>query len=296
MASLPGRSARGVDVRLIVEIVDVVPICFYSGDPLDDGVRCQQCTYKWCGYGLRERFGLFCASSDGNSSMDAPNPNFFNDLPNVFNHPPQPQYELYSCKLCGNDAHYGYDCPSRVPLDDDDEESTIPLNEITSQIPPSIAITPVLPTLELGDSLIMGDENLSTILEKESDEFIKSSIKDLVPILSEFKDTSWSDSECDYLPVMISLPLMFLRKNLSLSITLYSIQMMILPLVMMSHYPMRTFLLENIKSKDSYVSKLDEPVLLVTPLSKLNEDECFDPGGDIDEIDAFLDINGFYRY
>ncbi|GJV24318.1 hypothetical protein Tco_1377013 [Tanacetum coccineum] len=53
--------------------------------------------------------------------------------------------------------------------DDDDEESIIPLNEIISQIPPSIAITLVLPTMEPEDSLIMGDENLSTIPEKESD-------------------------------------------------------------------------------------------------------------------------------
>ncbi|GKA06599.1 hypothetical protein Tco_0685823 [Tanacetum coccineum] len=44
--------------------------------------------------------------------------------------------------------------------------------------------------------------------------------------------------------------------------------------------------LENIKSKDSYVSNLDEPALLVTPLSDVNEDECFDPGGD--EIEACL--------
>ncbi|GJW48535.1 hypothetical protein Tco_0080181, partial [Tanacetum coccineum] len=43
----------------------------------------------------------------------------------------------------------------------------------------------------------MGDENLSTILEKESDEIIKSSVKDLVPILSESEDTSDNDSECD---------------------------------------------------------------------------------------------------
>ncbi|GJX63686.1 hypothetical protein Tco_0296586 [Tanacetum coccineum] len=44
--------------------------------------------------------------------------------------------------------------------------------------------------------------------------------------------------------------------------------------------------LENIKSKDSY-----EPALLVTPLSDFNEDECFDPGGEINEINAFLDMN-----
>ncbi|GJS48427.1 hypothetical protein Tco_0598548 [Tanacetum coccineum] len=36
----------------------------------------------------------------------------------------------------------------------------------------------------------------------------------------------------------------------------------------------------DIESEDSYVSKLDESDLLVTPLFKLNEDECFDPGGD----------------
>ncbi|GJT93165.1 hypothetical protein Tco_1082010 [Tanacetum coccineum] len=76
-------------------------------------------------------------------------------------------------------------------------DSTIPLNEITSQIPP---LTPVLPTIELEDSLIMGDENLSTILEKELDEFIKFSVEDLVSIPSKFEDTSDNDSEC-YLPL-----------------------------------------------------------------------------------------------
>ncbi|GKB83528.1 hypothetical protein Tco_0950423, partial [Tanacetum coccineum] len=49
--------------------------------------------------------------------------------------------------------------------------------------------------------------------------------------------------------------------------------------------------LEDIEDKDSYVSNLDEPALLITPLSDANEDECFDPGGDIDEIDTFLDID-----
>ncbi|GKA22615.1 reverse transcriptase domain-containing protein [Tanacetum coccineum] len=46
-------------------------------------------------------------------------------------------------------------------------------------------------------------------------------------------------------------------------------------------------MLEDVESKDSNVSNLDEPALLVTPL--FNEDECVDPGGDIVEIDAFLD-------
>ncbi|GKE16364.1 hypothetical protein Tco_1423941, partial [Tanacetum coccineum] len=42
-----------------------------------------------------------------------------------------------------------------------------------------------------------GDEHLRTILEKELDEFIKSSVEDLVPIPSESVDLSDIESECD---------------------------------------------------------------------------------------------------
>nr|GFB76150.1 hypothetical protein [Tanacetum cinerariifolium] len=45
----------------------------------------------------------------------------------------------------------------------------------------AIAITFDLPTREPEDSLIMGDEHLDTILETESNEFIKSSVENLVP-------------------------------------------------------------------------------------------------------------------
>nr|GFB32207.1 hypothetical protein [Tanacetum cinerariifolium] len=47
------------------------------------------------------------------------------------------------------------------------------------------AITPVLSTEEPVDSLSMGDEHLDTIPATESDEVIKSSVEDLVPIPSE---------------------------------------------------------------------------------------------------------------
>ncbi|GJY41872.1 hypothetical protein Tco_0429142 [Tanacetum coccineum] len=47
-------------------------------------------------------------------------------------------------------------------------------------------------------------------------------------------------------------------------------------------------MLEDVESKDSNVSNFDKPVLLNTPL--FGEDECFDLGGDNDEIDAFLAI------
>ncbi|GJX43406.1 hypothetical protein Tco_0260082 [Tanacetum coccineum] len=157
---------------------------------------------------------------------------------------------------------------------DDDEESIIPFNEITSQIPPSNAITHVLPIMEAEDSLIMGDENLSTIPEKESDEFIKSSVKDLFPIPSESEDTSDNDSESD-LPfcdnfVTFSNPLFNDNDDFTSNDD--------------ESLPEK----DDIESEDSYVSKLDEPDLLVTPLSKLNEDECFDSGGDfiLEEIEA----------
>nr|GEW11310.1 hypothetical protein [Tanacetum cinerariifolium] len=59
----------------------------------------------------------------------------------------------------------------------------------------AIAITFDLPTVEPEDSLRMEDEHLDTILETKSDEFIKSSVENLVPSLSKFEDLS--DSECD---------------------------------------------------------------------------------------------------
>ncbi|GJS87285.1 reverse transcriptase domain-containing protein [Tanacetum coccineum] len=55
--------------------------------------------------------------------------------------------------------------------------------------------------------------------------------------------------------------------------------------------PLFNEVLEDIKNKDYYVSNLDEPALLVTPLSGTNEDEYFDPGGNIDEIDADVSID-----
>ncbi|GJZ81406.1 reverse transcriptase domain-containing protein [Tanacetum coccineum] len=46
-------------------------------------------------------------------------------------------------------------------------------------------------------------------------------------------------------------------------------------------------ILEDFERKNSNVSNFDEPVLLNTPL--FDEDVCFDPGGEIDKIDAFMD-------
>nr|GFB78536.1 hypothetical protein [Tanacetum cinerariifolium] len=61
----------------------------------------------------------------------------------------------------------------------------------------SNAIAPVLPTEEPEYLLSMGYEHLSTTPETESDEVIKSSVNNLVPIPSEYEVTSDDESECD---------------------------------------------------------------------------------------------------
>ncbi|GKE90951.1 hypothetical protein Tco_1572046 [Tanacetum coccineum] len=167
----------------------------------------------------------------------------------------------------------------------------------------------------------MGDEELSTILEKELDEFIKSCVKDLVPIPSEFEDTSGSDSECDLSSCDdFSLINVFEKKSVTFSNPLFdsnddftssddeSLSDEDVPENYVKTYsnplfkfddeyissdvnPLFDEVLENIESKDSYVSNLDGPVFLVTPLSDANEDECFDPGGKNVEIDVFLDMD-----
>ncbi|GKD52782.1 hypothetical protein Tco_1286169 [Tanacetum coccineum] len=76
------------------------------------------------------------------------------------------------------------------------KESTIPLNK-TPQISSVNAITHDLPTKEPEYSLSMGGEHLDTIPEKESDELIKTSVENLVPIPSESEDFSEIKSECD---------------------------------------------------------------------------------------------------
>nr|GEX54155.1 protein argonaute 5 [Tanacetum cinerariifolium] len=59
----------------------------------------------------------------------------------------------------------------------------------------TIAVTPSLSTEEPDNSLSMRDEHLDTILAMESDKFIKSSVKNLIPIPNEFEDFSDSNDE-----------------------------------------------------------------------------------------------------
>ncbi|GKA26901.1 hypothetical protein Tco_0713069 [Tanacetum coccineum] len=57
-----------------------------------------------------------CNYEAENSFAYDPNPNSFYNSPNFSYPPPQPQFETYLCELCGNNAHYGYDCPPQFPF------------------------------------------------------------------------------------------------------------------------------------------------------------------------------------
>nr|GEY40369.1 hypothetical protein [Tanacetum cinerariifolium] len=66
--------------------------------------------------------------------------------------------------------------------DDDDEESSNSLKDnIISELPPCVAVTPNEPV----DSLSIGDEHLNTIPATELEEVIKSCVENLVPNPSE---------------------------------------------------------------------------------------------------------------
>nr|GFA46851.1 hypothetical protein [Tanacetum cinerariifolium] len=64
----------------------------------------------------------------------------------------------------------GWNRPAFYNNDDDDD------------VDYTTALTPVLSTKEPDNSLSMGDEHLDTIPATESDEVIKSSVEDLIPI------------------------------------------------------------------------------------------------------------------
>ncbi|GKC28180.1 hypothetical protein Tco_1035474 [Tanacetum coccineum] len=202
---------------------------------------------------------------------------------NISTHTPEPS------------RHFNFTCDD----DDDDEEYSIPLKDMP-QISSSIALAPMFSIMEPKDSLIMGNEELSTIHEKESDEFIKSNVEDLIPIPRESEDTSDSDSEGvlpssdDFSPIFKEKsvtffnPLFYSNDDFTSSddeslsdedfpedVKIYSNPLFEFDNEYISSdiNPLFDEVLEDIKCEDSYDSNLDESTFLVTPLSNSNEDE-----------------------
>nr|GEY03159.1 ribonuclease H-like domain-containing protein [Tanacetum cinerariifolium] len=239
---------------------------------------------------LNGGFCLFCASRARNSFAYDPNLNSFDDSQNLSDYPQQPQNRVTIKTLVILIIHIihqvFFDVQTVGDLMKVFNESTIPLSDIISQLPPSIVITtspPVLPIEDPEVSLIMGNEELNTIPEKESDEFIKFSVEELVPIPSESEDTSWSDSEyvlpsCDdFSPIDV-----FEEKSVTFSNPLFDSKDDFTSSDDESLSDEDVPEDNDIECKDSYDSNLDESTFPVTPFFDSNEDEYFATGDDIE--------------
>nr|GEV64419.1 hypothetical protein [Tanacetum cinerariifolium] len=241
-------------------------------------------------------FDPTCYSEDENSFTYDSTFNLVYDSPNDFNPPLQPP--LYSCEFYGNDAHYGHYCTPqeeekqikeeqaakarywKIPVcydDDDDEDYTI-------------AITPKEPD----NSLSMGDEHLDTIPATESDEFIKSSVENLVPnpCESEGEHECESFSDEDILKEIYSNPL-FDEEIISMKIDPH-------------HFNVESDLIESLLNRDSSIisssSKIDslfdefagELTLIKLIPPGINETDC-DPEEEIRLIKRLLYDNSSPR-
>ncbi|GJW07158.1 hypothetical protein Tco_1569581, partial [Tanacetum coccineum] len=147
-----------------------------------------------------------------------------------------------------------------------------------------------------------------SIPEKESDEFIKSSVEDLIPIPRESEDLSGSDSK-SILPSSDDLSPIFEEKSMTFSNPLFDsndftssdneslsdedvpedVQIYSNPLfefddeyISSDVSPLFDKVLEDIECEDSYDSNLDESIFLVTPLFDSNEDECLAPRDNVE--------------
>nr|GFB37220.1 hypothetical protein [Tanacetum cinerariifolium] len=111
---------------------------------LGDGEFCQRCTCTRCGSGLRKGLCLICKH----------NQNYLNDSPSISKNssqsPPNINHHCcYECgdplegifcrqctyKLCGNGAHYSYNCPPKVSILPNPEPFH---NKTIKELPPTV--------------------------------------------------------------------------------------------------------------------------------------------------------------
>nr|GEX04632.1 hypothetical protein [Tanacetum cinerariifolium] len=195
--------------------------CYGCGNSLE-GIFCHQCTCELCGKGAHygyncspkvpiiypepfnnqtvdelpqtlPSFDPTCYSEDGNSFTYDSTSNLVHDSPNIFNPPSQPP--LYSCEFCKNDARYAHYCTPQEEEKRIEEEQAVKARywKIPICYDDEDDYTIAITHKEPDNSLSMGDEHLDTIPATESDEFIKSSVENLVLNPSE----SEGEHECD---------------------------------------------------------------------------------------------------
>ncbi|GJY99122.1 reverse transcriptase domain-containing protein [Tanacetum coccineum] len=162
-----------------------------------------------------------------------------------------------------------------------------------SNKPPQVslvfAITSTLPSIEPKDSLIMGDEHLSTFsdeeivpIPRESEDISRSDSKNVLPSCDDF--SSIKDPRDDSVTFSNNLFEFDVNLNSSDINPLFDevIASILEGFIDEQHFEENDDLFDlKCKTNDWKGILYDVPI---------NEAECFDPGGDNDEIDAFLAI------
>nr|GEW63828.1 hypothetical protein [Tanacetum cinerariifolium] len=178
--------------------------CYKCGDSLD-GFFCHQCTCEFCGNGAHDGYNFpshvlfiqtlpsFPQQYPCCEDCGGPHKTFQCQQMNYYESNP-----CYDSNYSGIDQiePLQYLVNPSLNIQNELDHHQLFINELIQQKLqneyaqpfPAITITFDLPTVKPEDSLRMGDEHLDTILEIESDEFIKSSIENLVPNPSESED------------------------------------------------------------------------------------------------------------
>nr|GEY78791.1 hypothetical protein [Tanacetum cinerariifolium] len=163
-------------------------------------------------------------------------------------------------------------------------KKSISLN--SSQISSVHAVAPILSTKEPEHSLSMGYEHLSITPETESDEVTESNAENLLPIPSECEVTSEDKRECDELICENSSTIdvcdnhseiLFDSNNADLSSDDESFE----DIEYVDASVLDTTIV-NVEEENVVQREEEEPDVIAKEISdKLNEDKCFDPGGEI---------------
>ncbi|GJR85031.1 reverse transcriptase domain-containing protein [Tanacetum coccineum] len=166
--------------------------------------------------------------------------------------------------------------------------TVVPNGRIIS--PQSSSVFAITSIEEPKDSLIMGDEPLSTIPETESDKVIKSSVENLVLIPSESKGISNDTSKEPDVPVCEDSTLDTLKDDVEIISDLNDddqkedFRIHSNPLFEFNE----NFNSSNVNPLFHVMEVFDEPVLPHTLVP--DKIECFNPNDDMDEIEAFLAV------
>ncbi|GJV49824.1 hypothetical protein Tco_1440036 [Tanacetum coccineum] len=250
--------------------------CFHCKDPLEEGERCQRCNCKRCGYGLREGSCWIFPSRDENSSIDAPNS--FNDLTNqAANIDQSPPQEMSIQDMEDLKQHYLDEMQSisnQIQIKDYHNEKI----DIRFRKECEITIDELKGKFN-GMSIKINKKKELRQLEQATN-------------ISTHTPEPLSDSECDLPSCNDFSPInVFEEKSMTFSNPLFDSNDDFTSSDDES-LSVEDILEDNVKIDSNplfeFDDELDEPDLLVTLLYDFNEDECFDPGGDVDEIELLL--------